>query len=322
MALKIRDYVDQIRAYPQVVPVLSTSPSTEPALSIANDVIQIMLSQTLPWKFNRAAATPFLTVALQQDYITSITDLSWVEQGWRVDINNTANPKPIFSLEMVRDLQQVAWQQVPFQVSWIPNNLAIYGTWQANTSYPSGLGAAQTPVSPIQQFIDANGNFLFVSVNGISGNVQPVLPASSAAGTTVVDGTVTWKVADPSGIAFRTAPLPATSGIVWEMHPIYQKKPPIKTSLSQTISPIPDEFGYLFRQGLLAMCLKHAGNKNADREIQQWKEDLFNALRSSDRERDQTGLIPSDGLMSGGMGTYGGSGLPIGPSYPYAPFLF
>lgn len=320
MALKISDYIDQIRVYPTVKPILSQSPSTEPALSIANDVIQIMLAQSLPWKFNRAAATPFLSVALQQDYITSITDLGWLEQGWRIDINNTTTPKPVFSLETIRDIQQLSWQQVPFQVSWIPNNLAIYGTWQANTSYPTGLGQTQTPTSPIQQFIDTNGNFLFVSTNGISGNVQPVLPASSVAGTTVTDGTVIWKVADPSGIAFRFTPLPATSGIVWELHPIYQKKPPIKTSLTQTISPIPDEFGYLFRQGLLAMCMIHAGNKQGPMALAQWKEDLFTALKSSDRERDQVTMYPSDGLMSGQ--TPYSSGLPVGPAYPFYPVPF
>lgn len=321
MPLKISDYINQIRAYPQVVPVLSQSPGTEPALSIANDVIQIMLAQSLPWKFNRAAAPTFLTVALQQDYITSITDLAWIEQGWRIDINNTSIPKPVFSLEMVRDIQQVFWQSVPYQVSWIPNSLAIYGTWQANTLYPTGLGAAQTPVSPIQQFIDINGNFLFVSVNGTSGNSQPSLPANSVAGTTVTDGTVTWKVADATGIAFRTAPMPATSGIVWEMHPIYQKRPPIKTNLMQTISPIPDDYGYLFRQGLLAMCYIHAGSKQGTMAMAQWKEDLFTALKGSDRERDQVTMVPNDGLMSGGMGSYG-TGNMVGPAYPYFPTGF
>jgi len=321
MPLKISDYINQIRAYPQVVPVLSQSPGTEPALSIANDVIQIMLAQSLPWKFNRAAAQPFLTVALQQDYITSITDLAWIEQGWRIDINNTSIPKPVFSLEMVRDIQQVFWQSVPFQVSWIPNSLAIYGTWQKNTSYPTGLGSAQTPTSPIQQFIDSNGNFLFVSVNGISGNSQPSLPANSAAGTTVTDGGVTWTVADPNGIAFRTAPMPATSGIVWEMHPIYQKRPPIKTNLMQTISPIPDDFGYLFRQGLLAMCYIHAGSKQGAMAMSQWKEDLFTALKGSDRERDQTTMQP-EGLMSGGMASAYGGGNMVGPAYPFYPTPF
>lgn len=297
-----------------MVPVLGVSPGLEPALSIANDVLQNILAQSLPWKFNRALAAPFLTIALQQDYITSITDLAWLEQGWRIDINNTATPLPVFAEETVRDMQQTSWQSNPFQVSWIPNALAIYGKWKANTAYPTGLGAAQTPVSPVQQFIDANGNFLFVSGNGVSGTVQPVLPVASAAGTTVADNTVTWKVADPNGIAIRLGPIPATSGIVWEIHPVYQKKPPIKTRLTDTLSPLPDEFGYLFRQGFLAMCLIHAGNKEGRDAFSMWREDLITALRSADRERDQTSLYPSESL-TGGSGW--GYGAPIGAAWPY-----
>lgn len=319
--IKIIDVVKQISVYPGVVPVLGTSPGTEPALSIANDVLQRMLAQSLPWKFNRALVNPFLTIALQQDYIgilnvtnSPVTDLGWLEQCWRIDINNTAIPKPIFSMEAVRDLQASWWQSVPYQISWIPNALAIYGTWQKTTSYPTGLGTTQTPTSPIQQFIDANGNFLYVTTNGISGSVQPVLPASSAAGVTVTDNTVVWTVADPNGVALRVTPLPATSGITWQINPVYQKKPPIKTALSQTISPIPDEFGYLFRQGFLAMCNIHAEKKNAMQSYAEWEEMLVTALRSADRERDDICLYPSEGIMSGGPYGYG---MPIGPAWPF-----
>lgn len=319
--ITINSVVTQIRSYPGVIPVLGTSPGLEPALSIANDVIQRMLAQSLPWKFNRALITPFLTVALQQDYIglttpslQPVTNLAWLEQAWRIDINNTASPKPVFGMETVRDLQQTWFQQTPFQMSWIPNSLAIYGTWQANTSYPTGLGAAQTPTSPIQQFIDANGNFLYISTNGTSGNVQPVLPANSIAGTTVADGTAVWKVADPNGVAMRLSPIPATSGIVWEIHPVYQMKPPIKTKLSDTISPIPDEFGYLFRQGFLAMCMIHARDKGARDEYLRWEESLITALRSGDRERDEVGLYPSEGLVSGSYWSFGQA---VGPAWPY-----
>jgi hypothetical protein len=277
-----------------------------------------MLSQSLPWKFNRALITPFLTIALQQDYLSpAVTDLAWLEQGWCIDINNTSVPKPVRSLETVRDIQQTWQQSVPFQVSWIPVPLAIYGTWVANTSYPTGLGTASTPTSPIQQFIDANGNFLFVSTNGISGNVQPVLPANSVAGTTVTDNTVVWKVADPNASAMRVTPLPATSGITWEMHMVYQKKPPIKTKLTDTLSPLPDEYGYMFRQGFLAMCMIHAGVRDARQSYAEWEEMLIYALRGADRERDQVTMYPSEGLLSGGQ--YGW-GQPIGPANPFGPY--
>ena len=316
--ITIASVVKEIQSHPSVVPVLGSTPGAYPALSIANDVLQRMFAQSLPWKFNRALVTPFLTVALQQDYVNAaVNDLAWLEQAWAIDINNTAIPKPVRSLEAVRDIQQ-SWQQsVPFQVSWIPVPLAIYGTWAANTSYPTGLGTTSTPTSPIQQFIDANGNFLFVSVNGTSGNVQPVLPALSTPGTTVADGTVTWKVADPNAYAFRVLPLPATSGITWEMHLVYQKKPPIKTKLTDTLSPLPDEYGYMFRQGFLAMCMIHAGVRDARNAYNEWEEQLITAIRSGDRERDSVVIYPSEGLSSGGQW---GWGQPVGPSSPYGPW--
>ena len=80
--IRITDIVTEIIAHPSVVPILGSAPGAYPALSIANDVLQRMLSQSLPWKFNRALVSPFLTVALQQDYISpAVTDLAWLEQG-------------------------------------------------------------------------------------------------------------------------------------------------------------------------------------------------------------------------------------------------
>lgn len=312
----LQSIVNSARAYPELTPVLGTGGFTqEPALSIANDVMQKMLAVGMNWKFNRANATPFLTNTLQQDYITSITNLSWLEQGWRTDINNTATPLPTYPMEIVRDLPKTFRQQnSPFQLSWLPNALAIYGTWSALTSYPTGLGQAQTPASPIQQFIDANGNFLYVSTNGTSGAVAPAAPASSAAGVTVVDGTVTWTVADPNGIALRICPLPANAGIVWQINPIYQKKPPIITSLQSTLSPIPDEYGYLFRQGFITMCYGHAGSAKFREAYAIWEEALFTATRSADREQESNTMYPSESIMGSGTGINYAA---IGPAWPW-----
>lgn len=308
---------------PDLTPVFGqTSGFTqEPALTIGNMVMQKFLATRLDWKFNRAAAAPFLTVALQQDYITSITNLGWLTQSWRIDINNTANPKPVFAMEEVRDLAQTSYQRNPFQISWIPNNLAIFGTWQANTLYPTGLGAPQTPTSPIQQFIDVNGNFLYVTGFGTSGNSKPSAPASSAAGTTVTDGGVTWTVADPNGIAFRLVPMPACSGIVWQINPLYQKKPPKLTALQNLISPIPDEYYYLFFQGFVTYCYKQAGPQYAKRfeqEYTQWLADLDTTLRAGDRESEDATMYPSESITGGGPF----QPLPVGPGYPYEPYAY
>lgn len=310
--IRLKDIVQSARAYADLRPVLGASGfEQEPALTIANDTIQKMLAQNFNWKFNRANAPVFYTIALQQDYVSNVTDLSWVEQCWRIDFNNTASPKPVFRMEAVRDLQQTSYQAHPFQLSWIPNGLAILGTWQANTSYPTGVGAASTPASPIQQFLDANGNILYVTTNGTSGSTEPFAPTGSAGGYTVADGTVVWTVADPNGYAFRLGTLPPSSGITWEIHPVYQMKPPKFTSLQNAITPIPDDMAYLFRQGFMAMCYDPGSAQFRDK-YSLWQEALFTALRAADRERDFAGFSPSESIM-GGQGQY----LPIGPAYPY-----
>src|SRR5215831_12760844 len=92
----LQSVINQIRSYPELTPVLGTSGYTQqPALSIANRVLQKIFAQNLNWKWNRNYVNVsrgkggVLTVALQQDYVTQTTDLAWLEQGWRIDINNS-----------------------------------------------------------------------------------------------------------------------------------------------------------------------------------------------------------------------------------------
>ena len=87
-------------------------------------------------------------------------------------------------------------------------------------------------------------------------------------------------------------------------------------NLQQTIAPIPDEYGYLFRMGFMAMCREHAapGSKQATEAYQKWEEMLVVALRGADREREEAGLYPSESLMGGGPYKYG---MPIGPAWPF-----
>lgn len=347
----LQKIVSEVRAYPECTPVLGASGYTDqPALSIGNDIMQKMLAQGLDWRWNRSYVNVtngtggILTVALQQDYCTNCTDIGWIEQGWKTDINNSTNsgnraPKPIFTMEAVRDLVQTSYQANPFNLSYIPNTLAFMGQWQANTTYGCGYGVAQIPMTPIQQFVDQNGNILYIdstvlhlSINspgftgtpivlptpnpyGVSGSTQPFAPVNAAAGTQVTDGTVTWTVADPNGYAIRIAPLPAFSGLAWLIVPVYQRKPPILRALTQSLAPIPDECVYLYRQGFLASCYEHAGSNKAVAAYAKWLEDMQIFLKSGDRERDEFSLYPSESIMGGGQYQWP---QPVGPGFPYS----
>lgn len=343
--------LNQMRVYPEYIPVLGTSGYTEyPMLTIANNLMQRILAENMPWKWNRGYVPAILTVALQQDYVTQVTDIGWLENGTMIDINNSTNngnraPKPIFPLEAIRDQQQTSYQGRPFEISFIPNQQAILGQWYPNTEYGCGYGVAQIPITPIQQFRDENGNILYIdstvlglnlnspgfngtpitlppnSPYGVSGSTQPYAPANASPGTTVQDGTVVWTVADPNGYAIRLAPLPAFSGLAWLIQPIYQLIPPVLTSLSNTISPIPPEMNYLFFQGVRAMLWEHAGSPKAAPAFEKWIADLTTAVRSADRQQEGYSMYPGNSIMGGGGGYAGGAGIGwganIGPAWPY-----
>ncbi len=346
----VQSVVNYARSYPDLIPVLGASGWTqEPALTFANDIMQKILAQGMDWKWNRAYVPPFLSVALQQDYITGVTDIGWLEYADRIDINNSTSngllaPKPVFTMETVRDLGRVSYQGYPFQLMYIPNYLAYMGEWVANYNYACGYGVAMTPQTPIQQFVDSNGNIMYIdstvlglnidstgftttpivlppnSPYGTSGSVQPIMPPDTEPGTTVQDGTVVWTVADPNAYAIRVRPLPAFSGLVWLIEPVYQRVPPKILSLTQTLAPIPDSFAYLFRSGFIAMCKMHAGLKDGAQAYAVWQESLRTAVYSADREREESTIWPSDGSFGGGAGAPGGGsaiGTAVGPAWPF-----
>lgn len=349
----VQQLINEMRVYPEFTPVLGVSGYIQyPMLTICNDLLQRILAENMPWKWNRQFAPAILTVALQQDYVTSLTDIGWLENCTMIDINNSTNngnraPKPIFIMEAIRDQQQTSYQGRPFDINFVPNSQAVFGQWQANTDYGCGFGVSQIPITPIQQFIDQNGNILYInstvlglnlnspgfngqpitlppnSPYGVSGDTEPYAPANATPGATVQDGTVVWTVADPNGFAIRVAPLPAFSGLAWLLQPIYQIKPPILQNLKDTISPIPPEMNYLFRRGVRAMLYDHAGSSKAAAAYVKWEEDLMVAVRSADRQTEGFSMVPGQSIMGGGGGYAGGAGIgwggniSVGPAWPY-----
>src|SRR5580692_7883018 len=113
----VQQIAQQMKANPEFYNVLGGSAGwgNEPMLTIANEVMSRILAENMPWKWNRKVVPPFLTVSLQQDYCSQLTDIGWLEDGWMVDINNSTSnnngaPKPVRSFETVRDLAQTSAQ--------------------------------------------------------------------------------------------------------------------------------------------------------------------------------------------------------------------
>jgi hypothetical protein len=347
----IQRIVNYARAYPELAPIFPTSGwSQEPAVSIANDTMQKLLSEPLNWRWNKNIVPPFLTSSLQQDYITNITDIAWLENATIYDINNNVNnvvsggpraAKPSFTIEAVREILPNSMQGRTSQISFLPNSLAITGSWHASTSYPCSYGASMTPTSPIQQFWDDNGNLLHIdssvlglsldspgyagttitlpdnSPYGVSGSVKPCAEVNAAPGTKVQDGTVIWTVADLNAFCLRVNPLPPVNGLAWLVAAQYQQKAPQIASLQQTIAPIPDSCAWMFRDLFIALLHVHVGSKMAPMRMQMAEEAIMKSRIAADREAESHCIVPSMGLTGGSMGP---GNLPlVGPGWPFGP---
>jgi len=304
-----------------------------------------MLSRPFAPKWNRIRLPFFYTNSWQQDYaLLGVNNLSWLEYGVLIDINSTSEPKDKYTLETNRDLPETSVQYGrPGQVCWLPNDQLVYGTWGgANTGEGSQsnpgpgsvigalLGATAQPANPILQIQDPNGNLWVISnaltTTRVLGNTQPVWPTDPVyptptnpkqVATTVNDGTAVWTAVNPKGQGLRLNPIPSQQGKVWQGRVFGQARANQFTSLSQYIDPIPDDYASYFRRGFIAYAYMHAKDPKVRAKFidQQklWMESLQVFAQAHDRERDNTGLYPTDAIMPSPGSTY------LGPANPYFP---
>lgn len=346
---KLSDITRFSKTHPEIAPIIQTTAggaANEPALTIASDVMIELISQACNWKWNRFILPLFYTNGFQQDYaLPGVVNLGWLEHGVLIDINNTAIPKPVWPLEVVRDLEFTSAQYGrPGQICWLPNDQLYYATWGAqntgngtiglnpgpNMVIGPLLGVFAAPINPILQVADAFGNLWVLTTFGTTGgsnpfasNVNPVFPTSqnpTAIATTVTDGTVVWTAVNPKGMGIRVNPIPPQTGIVYQFYVAAQFRAfafsngPF-TQLSQTIEPIPDDFAKYFRDGFIAMAYKHSQDprirgKAQDME-ENWRKSIMNSRQQMDRERENQGFFAASVVQQSP-----GSLFP-GPAYPF-----
>ncbi len=296
---------------------------TELAIKLANDVMGDIIAERFNWKWNRATAAAFYTNSWQQDYPQiGLTNLGWLEDADRVDINNTALPKPMRQLTCRRQLSRVSMSWTPvMELCWMYNFQLTFGVWP-------GPGVVYAPLvvtppaivqqNPLMSMVDANGNLLIVTGFGTTGLAAPVLPGKSAEGTPVTDGSVTWTVVSPNSQGFRVHPLPGASGPVWQITPYYQMLLQKLTALSSLINPIPDDYSRIFQTGYEIASKRSSPNPGdraeGEKEYPLWMKAMKDAAKQGDREADAYGMLPATSVVEN---IYGWRRNPQDPSQPY-----
>src|SRR6185312_2475325 len=126
---------------------------------------------------------------------------------------------------------------------------------------------------PSATMVNLNTNTAILPTRTLNA-VRDLQPYSSAATPTEVaviqdQGTGVLKI--------RLRPVPG-SGQIWGVSLVYQKKPPLKVALTDTWTPIPDELGYVIRQGFLAAGYDYLNSPKAAIEEQKFELNLRKAL--------------------------------------------
>ncbi len=296
---------------------------TELAIKMANDVMSDIIAERFNWKWNRKTAAAFYTNSWQQDYPQlGLVDIGWLEDADRVDINNTAMPKPMRQLTVRRQLSRVSMSWSPvMELCWMYNYQLTFGVWPGPGAVYAPLVVAPPAIvqqDPLMSMIDANGNLLIVTGFGTTGLAAPVLPGSSTEGATVTDGSVTWTVVSPNSQGFRVHPLPGASGPVWQITPYYQMLLQKLTALSSLINPIPDDYSRIFQTGYEIASKRSSPNPGdraeGEKEYPLWMKAMKDAAKQGDREADAYGMLPATSVVEN---IYGWRRNPQDPSQPY-----
>ncbi len=299
----------------------------EPALTIANNVLQEILSPPYPWKFNRKELQMFVTAQYQQDYLFAgasafVNPTTGVGSGAAIDLASNNGVTESGTTVTVNTLEPhnfavgqtvfmfgntVAAYNSSFSISgstfawaggWVitavPNNKQFQFTHAS-----SGLANSGAPGVTDMGWLEA------VTFRQISTTVAPQ-PIQEGQAVKMIDPSnqvgnpekICWVADQGNGIIkIRLFPVPGT--FPWGVQLVYQAKAPRLTALTNTWAPLPDELSNVYTQGFLAQAYRYVDADKAEIEDQKFQRAIGKALDIKDAGTDGFGLYPAIPIMIG-----------------------
>lgn len=319
-SISVQSIVDWARSFTKLIPIIGVGGiNNEPALSIANNVMQEILSPPYNWKWNRNELAAFdtisqnATVAVQDQIVTGASaSVRNVPGVGGVAIETTANSgatqaSTTVTITTVAPHNFATGQSVIVAgvvVAGYNGTFTITGTPTSTTfTYTTGSGLAVSGAPGVS-------NMGWLESCTLEGSNETNVPKP----TVHIDAVqmiqreseignpeeVCWlPVAGKSDrITVRFSPVPGN--YQWTCYLIYQATPPILSDLTNTIAPLPDDYAYIFRQGFLAAALLHADDQRAQSEYQKFQLLMQKALGRADAEDNAESFYPQRSLMMGG----------------------
>lgn len=112
----LRDVAAWAGTFTKLSPIIGVGGyQQEPALTIANNVLQEMITAPFNWPFNSVDSVGFLTsytqtndplVLNKQDYLITNAEVQWIESATYTDSLSTQQPPPTDILKVVQNIQK------------------------------------------------------------------------------------------------------------------------------------------------------------------------------------------------------------------------
>jgi hypothetical protein len=322
--IAIQKTVNLASQHVELIPLIGVGGyQNEPALSLANDVLQNLLASPLDFKWNRAEMNLFVTSPNRQDYLFAGAVLFSLNSGFSAGIDLTSNNALTISGQTVTIKTLEQYNGAVGDVCYIRGTGSNYDSTFTQNGVTSGFAGntyAITVISGLTITATLTG-----TASGVSGSAGINDFGWLAAGTLVNLNTNTAILPTRNLNAVRdlqpysTAALPTEVAVITDLgtgvlkirfrpvpgfgnifgcNLVYQKKAPLKTALTDTWTPVPDEVSYVVRQGFLAAAYRYANSPRADVEEQKFAAVIQRALGGDERETSDIGLVPEQGLMT------------------------
>jgi hypothetical protein len=333
--ISLRNVIDFTRTRTRMIQLVGVGGiPNQPGLDLCNDVLQTLLSSPNNWKFNKAELPDFTTIPNQQDYTVSGCTAE-VDRKAIVSLNSVLDDPPglvetssgvlaTFDQFAPNGIQGLGTSQMPplfspgdevtiqgasldslngtFTITDVPSltsfvfdspatGFAIDGGqginswgWMEHATLEDWLSTA---------FVKPRRDIEVVSGLNVESIVQPPFKVCMQFEKVLVKGPLTL-----SELMIRFWPVPSSQ--IWRALIFYQLKAQVKTSLSDTWSPWPDDLGYVLRSGLFAKALDHGEDPRAPLADQKWQMDIARALGIRQQELRHESFFPDLPVLRGG----------------------
>ncbi len=252
--ITIQNVIDYSQCYNQFRP-LNIGTANEPAITIANTLLQTITSPPFAWNWNRTLVS-FLTVPGQQDYVISNSSFGFIEKASWI---------PAASVTSVTVASNIA----TYTCSAKLNTAFIVGALVTVTGCTTGAyNVVQAAITAITlntfsvALTSANNTEAetgAIATNGVKVEIGQVINVLGDGSEIGVPSNIAPQIDDNAGnITYRLLPLPDQ---IYQITIIFQKRiPALITSLSNNWAPIPDHYSFLYQWGFTAMMLAYSGN--------------------------------------------------------------